>query len=457
MRFQAVLIAVVGSLAFVAVSPVLGQKHAGPYDVLREAYAPFVAAGDPLGFPLKVKSLGEEPYMFWRGGKDLFFRWCKSNAADWLAAAPTQYVPTHGDLHLGNIGSYAAEGGFGAMAFGMVDFDDSARLPYQLELLQGVVTLHLVARANHIDLTSAGDQELADTIVAAYREGLGSGKTSYELLKDDQAVRNVLPKENTPYAKELTQYVHDGQFRPNIKNSNGTLKEVLRREPVASYDAFAHGLAQALADSEPAKKLFRFSDEASLRSAVLDVAQRTRLGSSGSQGLKKYFVLLKRPLVGVEDDVVLYLKQQVPAAAERSGVAGRDLRSPGERCAADVAALTEPPLYLSSWCDMGGCSYWVTLKEPWSEELSPSDVKTHDDLLRTARLWGIVAGAAHGREGRAAGLLSQVEAGLAAGLHARSAAYLKQLDADFAEFRADPRVLKDRADVETALRKLGNE
>ena len=42
------------------------------------------------------------------------------------------YLLTHGDLHLGNIGSYPQAGALGATAFGPVDFDETARLPFQV-------------------------------------------------------------------------------------------------------------------------------------------------------------------------------------------------------------------------------------------------------------------------------------------------------------------------------------
>src|SRR5438132_239663 len=73
-----------------------------PYDAMRDMYGKFLDPDDPLGFPLKVKSLKKDPYTFWRGGKDLFFRWCKQSGAvdDWLNSPADGWVVTHGDLHI---------------------------------------------------------------------------------------------------------------------------------------------------------------------------------------------------------------------------------------------------------------------------------------------------------------------------------------------------------------------
>src|SRR5690606_17738103 len=109
-----------------------------PYQRLEQAYAPYLDPRDPLAWPMKVSSLTADPYKFWRGSKDLYYAWARTACADWLADQAS-YGVTHGDLHLGNIGTYAS--GWGTVSFGMVDFDDSAHLPVQLELLQGMITL----------------------------------------------------------------------------------------------------------------------------------------------------------------------------------------------------------------------------------------------------------------------------------------------------------------------------
>src|SRR5689334_22384905 len=55
------------------------------YDVLEKYYKPYTSADDPLGFPMKLRNLSTNPYRFGRGAKELFYLWCKTNAADWLA------------------------------------------------------------------------------------------------------------------------------------------------------------------------------------------------------------------------------------------------------------------------------------------------------------------------------------------------------------------------------------
>src|SRR5215210_6889194 len=87
-------------------------RSGGPLDVLREVYGPYMPADDPLAFAMKVRSVAADESGLWRGAKDLFFRWCKGRTDGWLDDAEA-YVTQQGDQHLGNIGTYLAEGKFG--------------------------------------------------------------------------------------------------------------------------------------------------------------------------------------------------------------------------------------------------------------------------------------------------------------------------------------------------------
>src|SRR5205814_6023112 len=119
-----------------------------------------------------VWALSADESNFWRGSRDLYFAWCGEHAKDWLEDKGA-YLLNHGDLHPGNIGKYATEGKLGETAPGMVDFDETARLPFQIELLQGLISLRLVARENEIDL-SGRREELARAMYDGYRKAVAS-------------------------------------------------------------------------------------------------------------------------------------------------------------------------------------------------------------------------------------------------------------------------------------------
>jgi uncharacterized protein (DUF2252 family) len=446
-------VAAASGVAVVA-APAGGLEAGRAFDVLQANYGPYCVPGDDLSFPLKVLSLSADQHAFWRGSRDLFFTWAAEHARDWLAD-PGAYVLNHGDLHLGNIGSYAKEGQLGDKAFGPVDFDDTARLPFQSELLQGMIALRLVARENQIDL-GRRREALARAMFDAYRTAVASDKTTLELVSDERRVGKFIDAAVTEsYDKTLKKFTDGrGRFLPYVTTKKDkAVKEILRPARERTDD-MAAGLAQAIQNSAGARAAFRYHDVATVRRSIKDVCRRTRVESVGSQGLRKYLVLLERPLRGLEMDVVMYVKQEPPAAAERAGAIPRDPRSPGRRCSEDMDQLTNPTAYLNSWCDIGSESYWVTFKEPWSEELEAEAVRDYEQLLEASRVWGSVAGAMHRSQGPAvrAAILERLDRpGLFDQLRHRSTLYAAELDRQYQEFRGDPRAKAEGAKAQAVI------
>jgi len=404
-----------------------------------------MASDDPLAFPMKVRAVAADKSGLWRGGKDLFFQWCRDHAADWLDDRGA-YVTQQGDQHLGNIGTYLAAGEFGTLAFGMVDFDDSHRLPFQYELLQGVISLRLVAEHGGLALGDAGVDALVADVVKTYVSAAASDKTATDLLRDRPDVAKLLSAARADYARELGQFTRDGRFVP-VRATRKEVKDVLR--PAADRaDDLAAGIAEAAGRAGRASP-FRYRTAGEFRAAVKDAVLRTRVGSAGSQGLRKYFVLLDRPLAGIDHDVIVYVKQQIPSAPERAGLVPRDGRDPAQRCAEDAAALSDPDPFFNGWCRIGGESYWVSLREPWTDELDGADVMNAAELADAAHVWATAAGASHRGPGEAAGIARRVTPELAAALRRRSDEYLARLEAQYRALVSDPRVkqLVARADA----------
>ena len=187
--------------------------------MIERTYAPFTSADDPLGFPMKVRNLSSNPSRFWRGAKELFSEWARTNAADWMADQEV-YLRIHGDLHQGNMGLYHSAGKFGRhVAFGAVDFDDSARLPFQIELLQGVITFELLADRQKVKLKPEMLKQVVSVLIDSYRSSLDSEQTPTDLLEEDPWVGKMLKKaRRREYSAELKKYVTGEQFVSVIKD-----------------------------------------------------------------------------------------------------------------------------------------------------------------------------------------------------------------------------------------------
>ncbi|HEV7301855.1 MAG TPA: DUF2252 family protein [Tepidisphaeraceae bacterium] len=445
-----VLGAAIGGSSAVA----LGQQQSDPYAVLRDAWSPYVQAGDPYGFPMKVAAITESKYKFWRGTKDLYYRWAKQHTTDWLAD-DAAYVICHGDLHPGNIGTYAVEPG--KLAFGWVDFDDSARLPFQLELLHGLISLNLVAETNGMTLAAADRAKVTEAMLGRYREALTSeAKSAAADLAGNVQVRKMLAKERKPFDGARKELLDDtNRFHATITSKSSKVKEVLQ-DASEQADAIAAALAAAIDESPDLKAQFRLRGTEEVRAAMKGVVLRSRVGSSGSQGLRKCYVLLANPLTGIDGDAVVYLKQQIPSAAERAGVVPLDERTPAQRCVANMQAALDTQPWVCGTMDVNGASYWISLREPWSDELDTEDVGNLAELLEMAEIWGAVTGAAHRRTTTdATAIAGRLTPDLVRTLDARALEYNRQLKADFATVTADARAGADIEQVRKALTAAG--
>ncbi len=418
-------------------------QNVTPFEQIETAYKPYMTPNDPLAFPMKVKSLSGDPYTFWRGSKDLFYVWCKTNTADWLADKDA-FVAAHGDLHFGNMGTYALAGKFGDVAFGAVDFDEACNLPFQIEMLQGLITLRLTARKNQLFVSDEQFDQLTKILIDSYRDALSGSDNATAALVDDRLVKTMIAaaKDSTYKKDELKKFVKNDKFVPAVYNKKGDLRGLPKdifRPAMESADAIAEGIAKSLANSPRLGAMFRYSEPAEVRKAIKNVALRTRVASSGSQGLKKYFVLMDTPLKGIDHDVIVYLKQEIPTAAERAGIVQKQDISPGQRASKIAELWSDPQLLANSWCETAGESYWVLIEEPFSQDLAPDLFREFQDLKHATALWGTVAGTAHRKSPSGPMLAAKLTPELTKQLRDRCSAYSLQLDTDFSDFLRNPR------------------
>ena len=428
------------------------QPAPGVYDLIEKTYAPLMSPDDPLGFAMKVRNLSANTYRFWRGAKEPFYEWAKTDPTvrHWMKDADA-HLRVHGDLHPGNIGLYASTGKFGKqLAFGAVDFDETAKLPFQVELLQGAITFQLMAQQKSMKLSDDDTRLIIDTILESYRTTLDSDKSPTDLLAENPWVAKLLKEaEKDKYKEELEKYVEGDRFVPRVLDKQSKVKEVLRE--AKGKGTFADAIEEALLHSPDGRDMFKDADIK--KKSVEHIARRSQLEAAGSEGLNKFLVLLKRKKG--PSHLILYLKEQVPSSAERSGLVEKDQRPPGQRSSDDMHLLSNPPVYFNSWCNMDGRSYRVSIKEPWSETLEGGDLRTTYDLQQMARIWGVVAASMHRQQkDKAAAIKQRLTPELPTQLRELSAAYVARAQADFEKFAADRRTHEQIKKAEAELRSL---
>ena len=434
---------------------------ASAFDLLKQTYGAYVDETDPLGWPMKVRSVTADEFKFWRGTKDLFFNWCKTHCDDWMHD-PSAFVPSHGDLHPGNIGTYQS-GNVSTLAFGPIDFDDSAMLPFQFEVLAGQITFELIAQVQKIDLSNEQREQLAARIVGTYFDALKDDRTAQEILGKDKEISKMLGEfEMNKYEKELEGLTQDGRFRAVVLTKKGEVREVLTPIDERKSD-IAGALAQAMVDAPELGALVKYKTADEFAKAIKSIALRTRIGSSGSQGLEKIFVLIEKPIAAFDFDVIFYLKQQLPPAAVRAGLIERAIvgsdASPGKKTFLLMKEMNQPVPLFSGFADIEGKSYFLSIKEPWTDALEFDSAKDFDSLLQDAKRWAVVAARSNGRSnGQLTSTSDRLEKFNTPEFERqvldRAKAYLAHANADFRAFLADPRTAAAIAKTETFLNGL---
>jgi len=356
----------------------------------------------------------------------------------------------HGNPVPAAIGSYAPAGAFGKLAVGMVHFDDAAAVPFQLELLQGIITLRLLAQQNGIDLTDAQVDQVLAAQIDAYGAACLADRDPTAQLADDPWVARLLSSQSS-YTDVLERYTSVGQFRRSIEDADGQPREILRPVGNDVIDAIAAGLADAFAGSPALAQQTRYRTREDFRAAIRDVARRTQLRQPINPGAREYLVLILRPLRDLDHDIVLSLRQQIPSAAERTMLIRRDDLPSGQRVARAAQGAMNPAPYILSAAAVGTDSFTVELLDPWSTTLAEQEIKDPDALAHLARIWATAAGCTHHQGSQDQAISRRLTPELRAKIRSLSDAYLKQHASEFERFQSNPSARADAATAKEAL------
>jgi len=421
-------------------------------------FNPWLSAEDPLELPLKLHSLLKDQYTFFRGTVDLYYDWCREHCADWIKFRDDGLL-LHGDVHLGNIGTYRA----GALnRFAVVDLDETFQGPFQLDVLRGLISLRFAALDNRIDLSQSDRTTLLDQYLAGYFDGLTGRLSGDDLASRHPLVKSLLKKAAVGDPAELADKFCEGKpprgFRP-VRLKKHRVADIMT--PVDNKTR------QAVAE---AVRVFMASDGAGFIAAkrkshpveakdVLDVVRWSRIDSGGSQGLRKYLVLLAPDEAWDNAPLILQLKEEPAPAAARAGLVNGPA---GVERAAQVSTnyslLIDPPLWLVGHTEVDGRGYLIRTKDPFSEEPEAGDFDTPAALMDGARMLGATLGQAHRagmrvhpvRDERIAAIAAKVKT-LAPQFAERSEAALTHLHRAFVNLQQDAEA---RTMVEVAKRRI---
>lgn len=418
-------------------------------------FNPWLSAEDPLELPLKLHSLMRDEYTFFRGTVDLYYDWCRDNCRDWLKSGDDMIL--HGDVHLGNIGTYRSVSG---NRFAVVDLDETFSGSFQLDVLRGLLSLRFAASDNRIELSQSDRIALIDRYLEAYAEGLSGRLPPGDFEDRHPLVKSLLKKAHKTSAAEYAGRFCRGKplsrFRPT-RQKKGRVTDIMTPVDQTTRDTIAAAINTLLTPDTVGFHSGTVTPRVESRD-ILDVVQWSRIDSGGSQGLKKYLVL-----VAPRDDwenapLILQLKEEpVPAAARAGLIPAPAITERAAHVASSYNQLIDPVPWLSGQVVLNGRGFLVRTKDAFSEEPETEDFKSRDALMQGAQLLGETLGRAH-RAGlralkgqhRIPQMAAQIKT-LAPQFAGRSDAAMEHLHRAYVNLRQDPEAQRM---VETARRRI---
>jgi RNA polymerase sigma factor (sigma-70 family) len=411
------------ALLFLAFVATVISRHffidSGPpvYDQLEQIYDPYLTANLSTGFAWHAAAMQKSPEAFWRGSQPLFFSWCKANCADWLGNTET-WALCDADPGLN---------GMERISF-VTDADNSAPLPIQIELLQGLITVRLVAEHGYGYQDTASVPKMAAVLCDAYRAAL---------LQDDPSETKPPISADEADVKRLVDEL-SADFKPMARGRHHRVVDLLRPSPLTTNQAAE--LIQVAERNNPALEIYLGTPPDSMP-VVRAVRQRYRVNSVATTGQASFLVLLAG---GNGKPCLVEVKQQVPSSAELAGVTPPDARTPGCRVAEDAQYLSGGRCLPISWCELASESFTVRPYQP-SPGLSDPGGESWQNGIVAARAWGIAAAGTHDKDSRRMQFGALVTPALESMLIERSNQYIAVMEQELDALRADPRAVRDVA------------
>ncbi len=394
-----------------------------PYDTLSAFYSPYLPREDYSGFGWHSSSMRSDLSAYWRGSQPLFFEWCKTHCRDWLDDS-NAYVLCQASPNIEDMQRLPNE----------ANPDESARLPFQIELLQGLITLRMAADRDDLISTPNAESgeyaaEIAGTLCRTYKANLLQLPIHLPATGDPL---NARPENSSQAQRYLDSH---GGFRSLVWERNDRPVQFLRPASLSPAQA-TFCLAEAVKNNAALGEFLGSSHP-----TVASVRARVRYDAVTTQGQSAYVILLAP--TSRAPGMILEAEQEIPSSAELAGAISKDSRPPAQRAAEDAAILSSGVCQAIGWFQWQGESFIV---QPLRTQPPVYERRKDEwlDSLAEARSWAIAAAASHRSQASRTGIYPKITPALELELARRCDAYMKLMRSDYLAFQKDERVAQDR-------------
>lgn len=335
------------------------------------------------------------PFNFYRATAHLFFRdigaGILSIPSEWKNSKES-FTWIQGDLHSQNLGFF--DNCLGEVKFDLNDFDESYIGPFYWDLLRFMSGLYLQREELDFECSPDDMDELALKFLDEYQE------TLQKIQNDSDYIERELTEENL-----------NGLLKDRIKDlmSDGKRKTAVRkwcREINGKLMFDPQNIDLRKAEGTVRDKIYAaVSSYASVlkeKYLVQDIARRINSGL-GSQGMKKYYILMKKS----ENDkyIIVELKEQkmpsmfLSAEISEKGYAER-YNSHSARAAAAMNSMLKNTDPFVSALNVDGTDYIIKKISDYKDKFKPEDFSEKSEFKNFVKYSAKAAALAHCRARR---------------------------------------------------------
>ncbi|MBL0386087.1 DUF2252 family protein [Tumebacillus sp. ITR2] len=334
----------------------------------------------------KYADMEASPFAFYRATNHLYY----ADLDTGVIPVPSQWKTTSnvqtwlsGDFHTQNVGFLDNDNG--KVVFDLNDFDESYIGPFYWDLLRYTTSLFLMKPELGTSLSDSDIRDVASTFLSTYQTTLSSvnGNSNEKDLYLDKAA--------------LTGFMDDQIASVQSKYSTSTL--------LSKWTSLQNGVRR-FNFANPDLGVPTATDRAEVGSYFGIKDQAVRLNSGlGSQGVKKYYLLVEGPTSSQDDDVILEVKEERLPSLFHVHTVSQSLYTSqfsnhGTRTStANKALLNHVDNYAGS-LQSATRTYYVHRISPWKKGFDPADFKSKSDLTEFAKASAQALAYAHARSDR---------------------------------------------------------
>ncbi len=383
MGFGRAAAAVSGAMVMVGCAALMPAAPPDALHEIRSYHAPLIRQS-PSRVATKFQKMQKDLLSFNRGVNPLFYRYVQGKGLPekWLGAKSRDVV-LHGDCHAENIGAYASASG--DMVVDLIDFDDSFRGPYLLDLYRAASSLYVSAK------TDAMRRRVLRSFTESYAktmQDIASGRSNADIVLDATSdfdlARELIRQASSP---DLDWFYSD-LLRTRVRGG--------KREFIASSDYASprEGIAERLMRSYLQGQALGRQDFSPGAFDLLDavIEQASGIGSAGSY---KMLMILQGPTQDPSDDVILEFKSEGPPAGQ--AFADQTYDDQGLRVLSGERIMqTRKAAHIGS-ARAEGRDFFVSAITPYYQELSWKTLVGNKPMSEAAAMAGVLLAKGHAR------------------------------------------------------------